>query len=273
MPKIDVMNYEINYEVHGNENGEPLIFLNGIMMSTLSWAPFIEAFSDYKAIFIDFFDQGASSKAEKPYTQDLHVEVLKELIEKLNLGKVHLFGISFGGEVAMKFALKYQDMIESLILSNTVSETNPLMHDIEEMWDYAASTYNGSVFFYATMPFIYSAKFYKENIEWLKERAELFKDAFTPEWYDGFRRAIRSAHNLNITDEIHKITVPTLIMGGDLDILTPLENQETIHRKIKNSKMVIMKDAGHGSMYEKPYEFATSVLGFLKTYNKPITIK
>jgi len=243
------------------------------MMSTLSWAPFKEAFEDYQAIFIDFFDQGASTKETKPYTQELHVEVLKELIDKLNLGKVHLFGISFGGEVAMQFALKYQDRVQTLLLANTVSETNALMQDLEEAWDYAASTNNGLVFFNATMPFIYSSKFYRENSEWLKGRAELFNQTLTPEWYEGFRRAIRSAHSLNITNEIHKIEVPTLIMGGDLDILTPLENQVAIHERIKNSKMVIMKDAGHSSMYEKPIEFASILVGFLKTYKKSIVIK
>lgn len=273
MSKINVMGYEISYEVYGKKDGEPLLFLNGIMMSTLSWAPFKDAFEDYQAIFIDFFDQGASSKATEPYTQALHVEVLKEFIDKLNLGKVNLFGISFGGEVAMQFALKYQDRLLTLILSNTVSETNALMQDLEEAWDYAASTHDGMVFFNATMPFIYSSKFYRENSEWLKGRAELFNQTLTPEWYEGFRRAIRSAHSLNITDEIHKIEVPTLVIGGDLDILTPLENQIAIHERIKDSKMLIMKDAGHGSMYEKPYEFAAAIVGFLKTYNKNIVVK
>jgi pimeloyl-ACP methyl ester carboxylesterase len=273
MPRINVKDYEINYEIHGNENGQPLVFLNGIMMSTLSWHPFIEVLSDYKVVFIDFFDQGASTHETKPYTQDLHVEVLKELIEKLELGKVHLFGVSFGGEVAMRFTLKHQDMVESLILSNTVAETTPFMKDIEEAWDYAASTHNGLVFFNATMPFIYGTKFYRENYEWLRTRAASFDTALSPEWYEGFRRAIRSAGGLNLKADLHKITVPTMVMGGDLDILTPLEEQDIIYKQIKNARMVIMKDAGHCAMYETPYEFASIILGFLKTYNKEIKIK
>jgi pimeloyl-ACP methyl ester carboxylesterase len=123
------------------------------------------------------------------------------------------------------------------------------------------------------MPFIYSTKFYKENAEWLRVRAASFDGALSPEWYEGFRRAIRSAGDLNVKDQLHKITVPTMIMGGDLDILTPLSEQEFIYSQIKNSRMVIMKDAGHCAMYETPYEFAGIIIGFLKTYNKSIVVK
>jgi pimeloyl-ACP methyl ester carboxylesterase len=270
MTKIKIGNKELNYEVYGE--GQPMVFLNGIMMSSASWRPFINSFSGYKLIFLDFIDQGLSSKGDGPYTQDMHVEMLKELFEKLGFSKVHLLGISYGGQVAMRFAIKYENMLHSLILSNTTSYTNAIMKDIEEAWDYAAGTYNGRVFFKLTMPYIYSEKFYEENIEWLKNREEALCTALTPEWYEGFRRAVRSASDLNITSELHKITVPVLIMGAELDIITPIRYQETINKNILNSRMVVIKGAGHASMYEKPYEFAACVNGFLNVYNKNIII-
>jgi pimeloyl-ACP methyl ester carboxylesterase len=270
MTKIKIGNVELNYESYGS--GEPLVFLNGIMMSTASWRPFINSFPGYNLIFVDLVDQGLSSKAEGPYTQNMHVDMLKELFVKLNFEKVHLMGISYGGEVAMRFALAYPEMLESLILSNTTSYTNEIMKDIEDSWDYAASTYNGTVFFKLTMPYIYSHKFYEENTEWLRKREEALNFALTAEWYEGFRRAIRSASDLNITRELHKINIPTLIIGSDLDVITPIKYQEVIHKEIPGSKMLIIKDAGHASMYEKPYEFAACINGFLNVYRSRILI-
>jgi 3-oxoadipate enol-lactonase len=270
MTRIKIGHKELNYESYGS--GEPLVFLNGIMMSTLSWRPFIEAFPGYRLIFVDLLDQGAADKAEGYYTQDMHVEMLKELFIKLNFERVHLMGISYGGEVAMKFALAYPGMLRSLILSNTTSRTNALMKDIEEAWDCAAGTHNGKVFFKTTMPYIYSDKFYEEKAQWLKKREELLVSALTPDWYEGFKRAIRSASELDITAELHKIHIPTLIIASELDAITPVRYQEEINKHIPDSRLVVIKGAGHASMYEKPYEFALCINGFLQTYNKVIEI-
>lgn len=267
---MKVKDYEINYEIYGE--GEPLLMLNGIMMSSASWRPFSDVLKKRKLILIDLIDQGLSQKGKNEYTQEMHVEIIKEFLDNLGLKRIDLFGISYGGEVAMQFALKYQDYLSSLILSNATCYTSKWLKGIEELWDYAAGTHDGKVFFRATMPYIYSAKFYEENNDWLKEREELFCKVFTVEWYEGFRRAIRSASGLNIEDELHKIKVPTLIIGADKDILIPLPCQIKIHERIENSKMIIIKDAGHAAMYEKPYEFASVLIGFLSVYEKEINI-
>jgi pimeloyl-ACP methyl ester carboxylesterase len=122
------------------------------------------------------------------------------------------------------------------------------------------------------MPYIYSDAFYEENKEWLKNREKVFCKVLTPEWYEGFRRAIRSAHGLNIVDQLDKITVPTLIVSAEFDATTPVRYQEELHKGIKNSKYVLIKGAGHASMYEKPYEFASIILGFLSVYNKKMEV-
>lgn len=271
MPFVEVSGKKMFYEAFGE--GEPLIFLNGIMMSTASWAPFVDTFKTHcKMVLVDLIDQGRSDKADGPYTQDMHVEMLKILFERLGYEKVHLLGVSYGGEVAIKFALKYQNMLYSLILADTTAYTNELLHDVEEIWDYSASLNDGRIFFKATMPYIYSTEFYEDNIEWLKAREKKFCEILTPEWYAGFRRAIRSASNLNVVDELHNITVPTLIIGAEHDATTPVRYQEEICKRIKNSRFVVIKGAGHASMYEKPYEFSSIVLGFLKVYHQKITV-
>lgn len=155
MPKQLINGKNMYYEIHGE--GEPIVILNGIMMSTASWASFLDVFTkNNKLVLVDLVDQGQSDKMEEEYTQDLHVEMLNELFTQLGLEKVHLLGISYGGEVAQRFALKHEDRLLSLILANTTSYTNPLLREIGEAWIKAAKTYDGSTFFKATMPYIYS---------------------------------------------------------------------------------------------------------------------
>ncbi|SDY91794.1 proline-specific peptidase [Proteiniborus ethanoligenes] len=271
MPKVLIKGKNIYYEIYGE--GEPLVLLNGIMMSTGSWTSFIDVLSsNNKLVLVDFIDQGQSDKAEEQYTQDSHVETLRELFNILELEKVHLIGISYGGEVAQRYALKYEEGLHSLVLANTTSYTNHMLKDIGESWIAAAKTYDGSTFFKATMPYIYSPEFYEENIDWLKNREKAFSASLKPDWYEGFIRLVRSAEDLNITEEIHNIKVPTLIMSSEYDATTPLRYQEEIQKRIRNSKLILIQGCGHASMYEKPYEFVSAILGFVKSYNKEIKV-
>lgn len=271
MPKVLIKGKNIYYEIYGS--GEPLVILNGIMMSTSSWSAFIDVLScNNKLVLVDFVDQGQSDKADEQYSQDFHVEILKDLFEKLNLKKIHLLGISYGGEVAQRFAIKYSEKILSLILSNTTSYTNEFLKDIGKGWIHAAKTYDGSIFFKTTMPYVYSPEFYEKNIDWLKEREKLFSISLQPDWYEGFIRLVISADDLDITKELHKINVPTLIIGAENDITTPVRYQEDIQKNIKDSKLIVIKGSGHGSMYEKPYEFVSAVCGFIENANKIIKI-
>ena len=271
MPYLNIKNKNIYYREHGS--GEVVVFLNGVMMSTASWSPFIKMFSsEYKMVLVDLIDQGRSDSGDEEYSQDMNVEILKELLEKLGYKKLHLVGVSYGGEVAQLFALKYGHMVKSLILSNTTSYTNRHMKELERLWDWAASTYDASTFFSAFISGIYSPKFYEKNYEGLKKMEEQFRKQFDVEWYERFRRVVRSGHNFDITHRIHESKVPTLIISSELDIITPPEYQEVLYERIPNSKWILIKDAGHGCMYEKPYEFIALLMGFLKTVGYVIKV-
>lgn len=261
----------IYYEIHGS--GEPLVFLNGIMMSTVSWSQFIETYShDFKLILVDFVDMGQSEKSTSDYPISYHSDTLKGLFDLLSIDKINIMGVSYGGEVAQLFALKYPERVKSLILADTSSYTGDWLNEVGRLWDYAASTHNVSVFFNATMPYIYSREFIEKNIEWMKSREIIFGKLFTNEWYESFRRLNKSSFGYDIRSEVHNISVPTMIIGADRDILLPLRLQEYLHEQIKDSKFAIIKESGHASMYEKPYEFSSLVLGFLKVYTKKIKI-
>src|SRR5690554_3075483 len=134
MAYFSVKGKKVYYETHGE--GKPLILLNGIMMSTKSWTIFKEAFSHQnRLILLDFLDQGQSDKVHEPYTQDLQVEVLKELIDELGYEKVNILGISYGGEVALQFITKYEHLVDRLVLFNTTHRTSPWLKDIGDAWN------------------------------------------------------------------------------------------------------------------------------------------
>lgn len=263
MPYLRIKDKKIYYREYGE--GEVVVFLNGMMMSTTSWLPFVKGFSkEYKILLVDLIDQGRSDKVDIDYTQDMHVETLKELLEKLGYENVHLLGISYGGQIAQLFTLKYKDMVQSLILSNTTSYTDNYIRKLEEEWYEVAKSYDANLFLNTVIPNMYSKRFYEENYNWIKGNKKQLKMVLDKEWYKAFMRGIKSTYDFNIKDQINKIDIPTLIISSDLDMVIPLEYQEVLYEKIPSSKWIVIKDSGHASIYEKPDEFISIVLRFLK---------
>lgn len=272
MPEMLYDSRKIYYEVYGE--GEPLIILNGIMMSHLSWKLFIPKLSkDKKVILFDFLDQGKSDKPyDHDYTHDLQVEVLKALIDHLNIKKTNIFGISYGGEIALQFAIKHKNYVNKLLLFNTTAYTTPWLKDIGRGWINAAKTYDPETFYNVSIPYIYSPMFYTENYEWMENRKNILKGVFTKDFLDAMVRLIQSSEDYDIRCKLNEVEVDTLIVGADYDFVTPLFEQEYIHNNIRDSKFMMIKNCGHASMYEKPNEFVSLINGFLSFEKKLTTL-
>lgn len=260
----------IYYEVHGT--GKPLVILNGIMMTTKSWAPFINEISQHQQlILLDFIDQGQSAAAEQPYKQPMQVNVLNALLEHLELNEVMLFGISYGGEVALQFVGEYPEKVERLLLFNTCAETNYWLEEIGKSWIEAMRS--PLAFYLATIPVIYSPSFFNRRRQWMEQRKELLVNLFSDVKYlERMERLIKSAEGYDVKEQLKHITCPTLVVGSQLDMVTPLEQQNQIHQQIKDSKFVVIPNSGHASMYERPDEFLTLLLGFTTYTQRKIEI-
>lgn len=266
--------HQVYYEVHG-EAEKTLIILNGIMMSAASWQPFIKLLKEHvRVVLVDFIDQGKSSKTHVPYDQSLQVGIVKALIDHVRCSsdEMVLLGISYGGEIAMKVAVEAPEAVDALILANTTDYTDPQLKAVGDAWINAAKTYDGRVFFKATIPPIYSGGFYERQLEWLSSREKMFSELFKPEWYEAFIRLVISAENHDERHRLSRIKVPTLVIGADQDQITPLRCQKRIAAAISNARFMVIPECGHASMYEKPHEFFAMVLGFIGTAKETFEI-
>jgi len=268
MPYLDLKDgAKIYYEVHGE--GEPVIFLHGIMMNTLSWLAFIPELSKrFRLILVDFRDQGQSSKMQEQYGQDIHVGDVVSLLDELNIPKVHIMGVSYGGQVALQFALQHQKRIKSFCLFNTPNRVTNHLLEIGKAWETAAELNDGARFFQLAIPFIYSEPFYETNLGFLMERQKMFKSLLTKQWFEGFIRLSRSVKNYFISpEELKTIKVPTLLVGADLDIVVSQRSMKDIHENIPNCEFIMIPNAGHGAFLERMNEFLTILIGFVTKHS------
>lgn len=258
---FEYQNKSVYYEIHGQ--GEPILILNGIMMSTKSWQEFVDPFSaQHQLILVDFLDQGQSSKVFEAYTHHLQVDMIIAFLEYLAIGPVNLYGVSYGGEIAIQTVLKAPHLIKKLILFNTCGETTYWLEEVGNAWN--AASHDGLAYYLTTIPFIYSPKFFVEKAEWMARRKEILIPIFSnPEFIESMIRLTNSSVGYQVMDRLAEIEVPTLIAGCQYDFVTPFYQQEQLHQGIKNSQIVYVPDSGHALMYEKPSLFVSLVLGFV----------
>lgn len=259
MPRIRAGQIELNYEIEGS--GEALVFINGITMDTNGWANQAPFFSRYfKVIRYDCRGQGLSDKPGEPYSQQMHADDLYNLLEALNIGKIHLVGLSNGGMIAQHFALKYPLKLFSLVLVDTCSYVDRLLQHMIETW-IKATEIGGNEFRYdMSLPVIFSETFIKnneENLIHMKENNLLANDP------KAIINLVKATSNHNLNDEVSNINCPTLIIAGEQDILIPPRHSKSLHKKIKGSELISIPNCGHVPSIEKPAEFNEIVYRFL----------
>ena len=260
MPAAEINGIKIYYEIHGE--GDPVIFGNGVFSNTLGWGYQHPVFSkEYQVILYDMRGQGQSEKPEGDYSFDLHAEDQKALLDELGITEVHHVGISYGAELGLVFALKYPDMLRSLVVCSSVSFVGPLLYNMCQLWRSACVLEDPEIFYYATVPLNFGETFIRENTAILEQA----KKRYVGLEYPALVRLLDAFLVLNITDQLPKITVPTCVIVGERDILKPADPySKLIHNNIPNSEMVIVRDSGHAVTFDKPDEFNSIVLGFLR---------
>lgn len=264
MSSFNYQGKDVFYLVEGT--GKPIVILNGIMMSTKSWTPFVSSLTVYNQLIrLDFFDQGLSAKLpDTTYTQQIQVDLLSALLHHLNLSKVSIVGISYGGEVAVQFAIQYPDMVDRLLLFNTTAYTSPWLKEIGRGWIAAGKTRNGQAYYQTTIPVIYSPHYFESRLDWMKKREQVLIPIFSnPDFLDAMERLTLSAESYDVRDKLSLITAKTLIVSAEEDYLTPMDNQSYLSEHIQNSELIKIPNAGHASMYEKPLLFTSLILGFV----------
>jgi 3-oxoadipate enol-lactonase len=261
MPRIKVNDVNLYFEFHGSESAPVLVLNNGLIMSAAtSWAFQTQTLAKhYRLLLYDCRGQGQSDHPESPYSMQQHADDLSALLEALEIKSAHVAGISYGGEVAQAFVLKYPHKVRSLILIDTVSEVGVELHTVVESWIDALRDGEPIGFFNATVPWNFSPDFINNN-------PLLFEDAKKRYALLSFSSVVRLCEaflKVNFTSRLKEIKAPTCIVVGELDLIKGLRYAEILLRGIPHAEMHVLRTSGHATCWERPEEFNTVILGFL----------
>ena len=130
--KVKANGILMNYEIHGK--GENLILIHGAGGNLNMWYHQLPVFSkSYHVITYDVRGAGETESPDTRYSIPLFVEDLYELMKALGVVKTHILGYSMGGRIAVEIAIRYPQMVKSLVLSNsTLYPARPTLEFVED---------------------------------------------------------------------------------------------------------------------------------------------
>jgi len=263
MPRVKIDSIEIQYEISGY--GPPVVFINGLTMDLNGWLLQVDAFSKkYRMVRYDCRGQGDSDKPDSEYTQELHADDLAGLLEKLEIPRAHLVGLSNGGMIAQHFALRFPEKTGALVLVDACSHADTLLKLIVTSWIESAEAGGSGLRYDVALPYLFSEEFMSKNLDRILAMKEM---NLTRNPVKAIVNLSKASMGHDLRDRVSEITAPTLILAGEEDILIPLRYAKMLREKIKNSTLVTLKRCGHVPPIEKPEEFNRIVMNFLKNHD------
>lgn len=266
MGYIKIKEGELYYEIYGKGNN--LALLNGIFMTTQSFYPLLQILNKkYRVLLFDFRGQGKSSKKGEKFSLKMHSDDFYQILKELNIKKINIVGVSYGGEVALRFALDYPDLVKSLIIVTSTSEVDDEMKEKIERWKKGAESKDQLTFINSWLRDVYSDDFLNKYESFLFDKLKKALEDFD---YDSSIKLMDSfleLYNNPLTEDLKKIRAKSLIIAGERDFLKPVEFSKKIHENIENSEFFVIRDSGHALVVEKKEELTTLILGFLEKIN------
>ncbi len=192
-------------------------------------------------------------------TRDMARDLQKAMAE-LGIEKASLLGVSMGGMIAQHFAADYPEMLEKLVLVVTCAQETPILLESLEEWVGCARRGDHTALMDSNVRRIYSDAYYRRN-KWL---VPIMGKLTKPKSYDRFFIQAEACRTHNAWESIPKITVPTLVIGGEQDHSLGGEASRELAARIPGAVLKMYPQWGHG-LYEEAKDFLPVVMEFLGT--------
>jgi len=273
-------NIELYTEHIGNTAHPAILLITGAMAPVKEWPDeFCQqlAAKHYFVIRYDHRDMGLSSAIDytrNPYTMDDLAHDAIAILDAYGIQKAHIVGHSMGGGIAQLLALDYPDRILSitLISSSVLAQaelTTQEKESLEHTWQEMAKNKPSANFAESLEGFLHSYAYLHGTIPMDKEMATayiraMYEDAYPEhlQWFIRYSAGIDPLHNhvkaqQNIKDrvkDLHTITVPVLVIHGELDCLSfPRIVEEYCVKEIPQAQLYIIPGMGHMILNNEPW--------------------
>jgi 3-oxoadipate enol-lactonase len=263
MSTVHANGIDIYYEICGS--GPPLTLIMGLSCSARQWqwmAPVLAR--SFKVITFDNRGVGRSGKPDMEYSTEMFADDTRGLLDALGIPRTHLFGVSVGGMIAQRFALKYPEMVDRLVLGCTMtsfSHLPPAPEDLETLQEaQIVSLEEGTE---KMMSLFLSEGFFKEEPKQVAAFKEVMMLERKEQGVEALFMQLGAAREHNTVDEAKHIVAPTLVISGSKDPIARMENARFLAEQIPGSTLAEITGGYHAFWVERFEEACDIIKKFL----------
>ena len=262
MRTIEVNGRDLAYREAGA--GQPVVLLHAFPLTGELWRPQLEGLSaQMRVIAPDLAGFGGSTAPDEPgaYSVDGWARDVAALLDELGIGRAIVGGLSMGGYAAMAFARLFPERVQALILADTRAEADaPAVKEKRTVQARMAIEGRKGELIEQLLPPLLAEATRRERPD-LVARVRAWMESVPAAGYAGALHAMRERPDA--TPALAALAVPSLLLCGAEDALTPPEPMRGMQARIPGAKLAVIPGAGHLSSLEAPAAFGREVAGFV----------
>jgi len=249
---------DLNYRVDGPPDAPVLVLSHALGLSLAQWDAQLAALSrKFRVVRYDHRSHGGSPVPAGPYTIEELGRDLVHLLDRLGLDRVSFCGLSLGGMVGMWIASNAPERIDRLVLCCTAARM--LRPD-----DFAARArtvrdHGIEAIAQALIGRWFTRRFKVHH----PDTVARIRDVLLSTPREGYAGACEAIAQMDLRDELPRITAPTLVIGAEQDQSTPPEKSREIAEGISGAALVVIPDAAHIANVEQPDAVSNQILDHL----------
>jgi 3-oxoadipate enol-lactonase len=252
----------IHYDVFGRRDGPALLMIQGLGADSRGWALQRLAFGRrYRCYTVDNRGVGRSDRPPGPYSLDVMARDALAVLDAEGVDRAHIIGASMGGVIAQIIGVLYPQRTRSLILACTACRHHEWRRELLQEWADAVDEGGMAALGDEALEWLVGPRLRKRFGIWLNLLARILLQQ-PPEPFIAQVHAILDASD-ELRSELTNVRVPTLVITGSQDSLTPVGDAEELAELIPHARLEVISGAAHGLMVEAPNGFNDAVLRFL----------
>lgn len=263
MPVAHVNGIDINYQLEG-EGDQTIVLINGLADDLQSWDFQMPAILEagYRVLRFDNRGIGKSDAPAGPYSSGMLAADAKALVDHLGLTGFHLMGVSMGGMIAEEYAIAYGSDLASLTLACTYAKPDPFCLSMFAMWGDLATSLGVSFVMRDVSLWAFTGPFFEDRPEDAAEFAAAMEQLDMS--VDAYLAQLSVIQTHDATDRIGAVTVPTMVLAGEEDILIPVRLSRRLAESIPGSTWATVP-GGHACLWESPDPFNAAFVDFVRS--------
>ncbi|MEM7093425.1 MAG: alpha/beta hydrolase [Actinomycetota bacterium] len=251
----------INYDVFGREDGEPLVLLMGLAVDRWGWVRQRAGLARrFRCIAIDNRGAGLSGKPHGAYDLFTMTSDVVAVMDAEGVESAHVMGYSLGGVLTQVLSARHPERVRSMVLAATACRVQDWRRELFEEWCELVADRGVRAFAAENLRWIAAAR----HLRWIAPVAPALAPLVARAPAHGIIGQIRAIASITeqLHEELHTVTLPTLVIVGSQDILTPVADSEEIVHRLPHARFNVVAGAAHSLVVTDAGVFNRAVADF-----------